>query len=82
MTENGGGDAPGTGVSAEPTDANTNADAYFTVATNGTDKAFRTHIVRTRSKKHDYAPTGIMGGQGTLTFPGCRMTVGAREGAC
>ncbi|MFI6626960.1 hypothetical protein [Streptomyces sp. NPDC050528] len=82
VTENGGGDAPSTGVTAEPAPANTDADAYFTVAANGTETSFCTHVVRARSKKDDYTPPGITGGEGTVTFPGYRLAVGTREGAC
>jgi len=62
VVENGGGDAPETGVAAEPADADTDADAHLTVTADGADKSFCTHIVRTRSKKDDYTPLGITGG--------------------
>jgi hypothetical protein len=82
VAENGGGDAPQTGVSAEPSATDTPAEANLTVTAHGTAKAFCTHIVRTRSKAHDYTPPGITGGEGTLTFAGYRLTVVTREGAC
>ena len=78
----GGGDAPGTGVAAAPADANTADDAYFTVTANGADAVYCTHIERTRSKKDDYTPPGIAGGEGTVTYPGYRLAVATRDGEC
>jgi hypothetical protein len=82
VVENGGGDAPQSGVEAAAADANTDDDAYFTVSADGAEDEFCTHIQRTRSKKDDYTPPGIAGGEGTLTYPGYRLAVGTREGAC
>ncbi|MEU2286434.1 hypothetical protein ABZ614_31665 [Streptomyces sp. NPDC013178] len=78
----GGGDAPESGVAASPADANTAADAYFTVTANGADAAYCTHVERIRSKEHDYTPPGIAGGEGTLTYPGYRLAVATRDGEC
>ena len=82
VAEYGGGDAPQYGVDATPADANTEADAYFTVTADGADAGFCTHITRTRSKKDDYTPPGITGGEGKLTYPGYRMAVRMQTGAC
>jgi hypothetical protein len=82
VVHHGGGDAPEDGVEATPADANTDTDAYFTVTADGADAAFCTHVKRTRSKQDDYAPPGITGGESTLTFPGYRLTVTTRKGAC
>ncbi|MFJ6899088.1 hypothetical protein [Streptomyces hokutonensis] len=82
VTENGGGEAPATGVHAEPSDADTDADAHLTVTANGVDKAFCAHVVRDRSKKDDDTPPGAAGAGGTLTLAGYRLTVTTREGAC
>ncbi|MET7574834.1 hypothetical protein ABZT04_41145 [Streptomyces sp. NPDC005492] len=82
VTENGGGDAPETGVATEPSDPDTESDTHITVTANGTDKVFCVHVVRTRSKEDDYTPPGIAGREGTLTFSGYRLAVAMREGAC
>jgi len=82
VTENGGGDAPYNGVDAAPLGGNTDADAHFTVTANGTDAAYCTRIERVRSKKDDYTPPGITGGEGIYTQLGYRLTVTTREGAC
>ena len=82
VTENGGGDAPQDGVDASPLGTNTDADAYFTVTANGAGTEFCTHVKRVRSKEDDYTPPGIMGGEGTYTELGYRLTVTTREGAC
>jgi hypothetical protein len=82
VTENGGGAAPATGVHAEPSDADTDADAHLTVTADGVDKAFCTHVVRIRSKKDDDTPPGAADAGGTLTLAGYRLTVTTREGAC
>ncbi|WP_367320482.1 hypothetical protein [Streptomyces sp. HUAS ZL42] len=78
----GGGDAPQMGVDASPADTNTDTDAYFTLTASGADAAFCTHIERARSKEHDYTPPGIAGGEGKFTYPGYRLTVTTRDGAC
>ncbi|MET7516265.1 hypothetical protein ABZS88_22835 [Streptomyces sp. NPDC005480] len=78
----GGGGAPESGVAADPADANTDTDAYFTVQANGADAVFCTHIERTRQKKDDYTPPGIAGGEGTFTERAYRLAVTTREGAC
>jgi hypothetical protein len=82
VVENGGGDAPQDGVAASAADGNTDADAYFTVSANGADAEFCVHIERVRSKKDDYTPPGITGGEGTYTELGYRLTVTTQEGAC
>ncbi|MET9447512.1 hypothetical protein [Streptomyces cinerochromogenes] len=82
VTEYGGGDAPAYGVTVEPADGNTDDTASFTVTADGADNAFCTHIERTRSKKDDYTPPGIAGGEGTLTYLGYRISVSEREGEC
>jgi hypothetical protein len=78
----GGGGAPQSGVGADPVDANTDTDAYFTVRAGGADVAFCTHIERTRRTKDDYTPPGIAGGEGTITERAYRLTVTTRKGAC
>ncbi|GHH22021.1 hypothetical protein [Streptomyces rubradiris] len=78
----GGGDAPGYGVSVDPAESNTPAKASFTITADGTDTAFCTHLTRTRSKKDDYTPPGITGGEGTLTYQGYRLTTSLEEGEC
>ncbi len=82
VVENGGGDAPQSGVAAAAADGNTDADAYLTVSANGADAEFCFHIERVRSKEDDYTPPGITGGAGTYTELGYRLTVTSREGAC
>ncbi|MFI8788305.1 hypothetical protein [Streptomyces sp. NPDC055105] len=78
----GGGGAPQSGVGADPADANTDTDAYFTVRANGADVAFCTHLVRTRRAKDDYTPPGITGGEGTITERAYQLAVTSREGEC
>ncbi|MFF4042150.1 hypothetical protein [Streptomyces sp. NPDC001816] len=78
----GGGDAPQYGVDATPADANTLDDAHFTVTAKGADDAFCAHVERSRSKKDDYTPPGIGGGEGTLTYRGYRIAVESRKGEC
>jgi len=82
VTENGGSDAPETGVTADPSDTDTRAEAHLTITATGTDKTFCAHVLRTRSKKDDYIPPGAAGGDGTLVFSGYRLRVTSREGAC
>jgi hypothetical protein len=52
------------------------------VPQDGVDTEYCTHIKRVRSKKDDYTPPGIAGGQGTYTELGYRLRVMTREGAC
>ncbi|MGW0189838.1 hypothetical protein ACWDV7_29345 [Streptomyces sp. NPDC003362] len=80
VAENGGGDAPQSGVDADPADGNTDADAYFSVSANGADAEFCVHIERVRSKKDDYTPPGL--DEGTWTQLAYRLAVTSREGAC
>lgn len=82
VIEYGGGDAPEYGVTVEPADGNTADTASFTVTAHGAGNAFCTHMERTRSKKDDYTPPGITGGEGTLTYLGYRLSVSEREGEC
>ncbi|MFJ4329046.1 hypothetical protein ACIP3A_38880 [Streptomyces tricolor] len=82
VLEYGGGDAPGHGVTVEPADGNTAADASFTVTADGAGNAFCTRLERTRSKKDDYTPPGIAGGEGTLTYSGYRLAASVRDGEC
>jgi hypothetical protein len=78
----GGGGAPQSGVGADPVDANTDTDAYFTVRADGADVAFCTHIERTRRTKDDYTPPGIAGGEGTITQRAYRLAVTTQKGEC
>ncbi|MFF9176781.1 hypothetical protein [Streptomyces sp. NPDC014793] len=78
----GGGDAPATGVLADPAGTDTDTEAHLTVTASGADKAFCVHLERTRAKKHDYTPPGVSGNPGTLTFRGYRLRAGARDGEC
>lgn len=80
VAENGGGDAPQSGVDADPADGNSDADAYFSVSANGADAEFCVHIERVRSKKDDYTPPGL--DEGTWTQSAYRLAVTSREGAC
>ncbi|MBK3576831.1 hypothetical protein JHN63_24090 [Streptomyces sp. MBT65] len=82
ITENGAADAPQAGITAEPSPTDTPTEANLTITAHGTDKTFCTHVLRTRSKAHDYTPPGISGGVGTLTYAGYRLGVETREGAC
>ncbi|MFF9674798.1 hypothetical protein ACF1GS_24365 [Streptomyces eurythermus] len=82
VLEYGGGDAPGYGVAVDPADTNTPAKASFTVTADGTDTAFCTHLTRIRSKRDDYTPPGITGGEGTLTYQGYRLTTSLEKGEC
>lgn len=82
VVENGGGDAPQDGVDAAPAAGNKDADADFLVTANGADAEFCTHIKRVRSKKDDYTPPGIAGGEGTYTELGYRLSVTTQQGAC
>ncbi|MFF5474369.1 hypothetical protein [Streptomyces achromogenes] len=82
VLEYGGGDAPGYGVTVDPAETNTPAKASFTITADGTDTAFCTHLTRTRSKKDDYTPPGITGGEGTLTYQGYRLTMSLEKGEC
>ncbi|MEW2257002.1 hypothetical protein [Streptomyces sp. NPDC047869] len=82
VTRYGGGDAPETGVFADPADTDTDTDAHLTVTASGADNAFCVHLQRTRAKKDDYTPPGLNGSPGTLTFRGYRLTAGVRDGEC
>ncbi|MGQ4415415.1 hypothetical protein ACN6LA_007567 [Streptomyces sp. SAS_269] len=82
VTRYGGGDAPETGVYADPADANTDTDAHLTVTASGADHAFCVHLERSRSKKDDYTPPGLNGRPGVLTFRGYRLAAGVRDGEC
>lgn len=82
VAENGGADAPQDGVDAAPLATNTDAEAYFRVTANGANTEYCTHIKRVRSKKDDYTPPGIAGGEGTYTQLGYRLRVTTREGGC
>ncbi|MFD5130775.1 hypothetical protein [Streptomyces olindensis] len=82
VVENGGGDAPANGVVADPVDGNTDSEAYFRVSANGADAEFCIHIQRVRSKKDDYSPPGIAGGEGAYTELGHRLAVSSRPEAC
>ncbi|WP_159038242.1 hypothetical protein [Streptomyces sp. WM6386] len=77
-----GDDAPKGDVYAERASYSTDADAQLTVTASGTDAAFCVHVERIRSKKDDYTPPGITGGEGGLTYPGYRLAVTSRGGAC
>jgi hypothetical protein len=82
VTEHGGADAPQYGVTATPSDTDTPDHANLTVTADGTDTTFCTHIERTRSKKDDYSPPGLYGGDSSLTYRGYRIAVRSGEGDC
>ncbi|SED85524.1 hypothetical protein SAMN05216532_5981 [Streptomyces sp. 2231.1] len=82
VVRNAGGDAPETGVAVTPAAGATAAGGSFTVTADGAGDAFCTRVERTRSKKDDYTPPGITGGEGTLTYLGYRLAVTVREGTC
>ncbi|KOV59892.1 hypothetical protein ADK64_32465 [Streptomyces sp. MMG1121] len=82
VTQYSGADAPASGVTATPSDADTDDDAYLTVMADGADASFCTHIERSRSVKDDYTPPGISGGEGALAYRGYRLTVKLRSGEC
>ncbi|MEU8031466.1 hypothetical protein AB0C13_22965 [Streptomyces sp. NPDC049099] len=82
VVQYGGGDAPQTGVTVTPADTDTYDDAHLTVTAAGTDAAFCTRIERTRSKKDDYTPPGITGGEGSLTYRGYRLSATTQKGEC
>ncbi|WP_208898476.1 hypothetical protein [Streptomyces incarnatus] len=77
-----GGDAPQTGVTVTPSDADTADDTHLTVTADGTDTSFCTHIERSRSEKDDYSPPGLAGRESSLTYRGYRIAVTTRKGAC
>ncbi len=77
----GGGNAPQTGVDATPADGNTEDDGYFTVSADGAGDMFCTHVERTRSKD-DYAPPGIAGGKGSLTYRGYKLAATTQKEEC
>ncbi|MQY39242.1 hypothetical protein SRB17_72640 [Streptomyces sp. RB17] len=56
VVEYAGGDAPQTGVTVTPSDADTADDAHLTVTADGADASFCTHLERSRFKKDDYSP--------------------------
>ncbi|MEV6805793.1 hypothetical protein [Streptomyces sp. NPDC051132] len=82
VIEAGGGDAPEFGVAVEPAEGNTAADASLTITADGTDAEFCARLRRVRSKKDDYTPPGITGGQGTITYQAYRLRTSVREGGC
>ncbi|MEU3413621.1 hypothetical protein ABZ760_20535 [Streptomyces sp. NPDC006658] len=82
VIRNGGGDAPEYGVTVDTSETNTLTDASFTITADGTDTAFCAHLERIRSKKDDYTPPGITGGEGTLTYQGYRLKTSLRKGEC
>ncbi|MER6034458.1 hypothetical protein ABT133_11180 [Streptomyces sp. NPDC001835] len=82
VTRYGGGDAPEIGVSADPADTDTDAEAHLTVTASGADDAFCVHLRRTRWKRSDYTPPGLNGDPGTLTFRGYRLKAAVRTGEC
>jgi hypothetical protein len=82
VVEHGGGDAPQTGVTVTPSDTDTADDAHLTVTADGADASFCTHIERSRSKKDDYTPPGLNGGESSLRYRGYRIAVTTRKGEC
>ncbi|MEU9477384.1 hypothetical protein [Streptomyces sp. NPDC048191] len=82
VVQYGGGDAPQDGVTVTPGGTDTDDDANLTVTADGADTGFCEHIERGRSKKDDYTPPGVTGGEGSLTYRGYRIAVTMRQGEC
>jgi hypothetical protein len=71
-------------ASARPSRASASRAACrgSTVTADGTDVSFCTHTERSRTKKDDYSPPGLTGGEGSLTYRGYRIGVTTQKGEC
>lgn len=82
VREHSGGEAPPSGVSAEPVEPHTAADARYTVTASGTEATFCISVRQRRSKADDYQGVGVAGGQSSVTLPGHRLAATSHTGPC
>lgn len=69
-------------MTATAADGNKADDAYVTVTADGADAAFCQPIKRTCSRKDDYTPPVVSGGEGSLTYRGYRRALTMQQGEC